>query len=133
MQFFPERNDQYLNKNNRLTTMAWQANTDVSPCTSIAAVIEYIVKYAVKPEKASLSFCEMAEKIIPFVNNARPYQSMVTKLMNRLIGERDYSAQEVCHMLLNLKLSQSTRKFVTVDLRHPDQHSHLYRVDAGET
>jgi ATP-dependent DNA helicase PIF1 len=92
MQFFPERNDQYLNKYNRLTTMAWQANTDVSPCTSIAAVIEYIVKYAVKPEKASLSYREMAEKIIPFVNEAKPYQSMVTKLMNRLIGERDYSA-----------------------------------------
>jgi ATP-dependent DNA helicase PIF1 len=133
MQFFPERNNQYLNKYNRLTTMAWQANTDVSPCTSIAAVIEYIVKYAVKPEKASLSYREMAEKIIPFVNEAKLYQSMVTKLINRLISERDYSAQEVCHMLLNLKLSQSTREFVTVDLRHPDQHSHLYRVDAGET
>ena len=58
---------------------------------------------------------------------------MVTKLMNRLIGERDYPAQEVCHMLLNLKLSQGTREFVTVDLRHSDLHSHLYRVDAGET
>jgi hypothetical protein len=29
MQFFPERNDGYLNKYNRLETMAGQANTDV--------------------------------------------------------------------------------------------------------
>jgi hypothetical protein len=75
----------------------------------------------------------MAQKVIPFVNEARPFQSMVTKLMNKLIGERDDSAQEVCHLLLNLKLSQGTRDFVTVDLRHPDQHSYLYRVEAGET
>jgi hypothetical protein len=69
MQFFLGRNDGYLNKYNRLTTMAWQANTDVSLCTSVAAVIEYIVKYAVnrlanKPAKpiwdfslAGLQFC----------------------------------------------------------------------------
>jgi ATP-dependent DNA helicase PIF1 len=133
MQYYPMRNDGYLNKYNRLTTMAWQANTDVSPRTSLAAVLEHIVKYAIKPEVLSLSYRQMAEKIIPFVNEARPYQSMVTKLMNKLIGERDYSAQEVCHMLLNLKLSQGTRDFITVDLRHPDQHPYLYRVEAGET
>jgi hypothetical protein len=133
MQFFPERNDGYLNKYNQLTTMAWQANTDVSLCTSVAAVIEYIVKYAVKPETKSASYREMATRVIPFVNETRPYQSMVTKLMNKLIGERDYSAQEVMHLLLNLELSQGSRAFISVDLRHPDQHSHLYRVDAGET
>jgi ATP-dependent DNA helicase PIF1 len=133
MQFFPERNDGYLNKYNRLTTVACQANTDVSPCTSTAAVIEYIVKYTVKPETKSASYKEMASKIIPFVNENRPYQSIVTKLMNKLIGERDYSAQEVMHLLLNLELSQGSRAFLSVDLRHPDEHSHLYRVDAGKT
>jgi ATP-dependent DNA helicase PIF1 len=92
IQFLPEHNNGYLIKYNRLTTMAWQANTDVSLCTSVAAVIEYIVKYTVKPEKASACYREMATRIIPFVNEARPYQSMVTKLMNKLIGGRDYSA-----------------------------------------
>jgi ATP-dependent DNA helicase PIF1 len=105
MQFFLERNDGYLNKYNWLTTMAWQTNTDVSLCTSTAAVIEYIVKYAVKPETKSALYKEMATKIILFVNEKRPYQLMVTKLMNKLIGERDYSAQEVMHLLLNLELS----------------------------
>jgi hypothetical protein len=133
MQFFPERNDGYLNKYNRLTTMAWQTNTDVSPCTSVATVIEYIVKYAVKPETKSASYREMATKVILFVNETRPYQSMVTKLMNKLIEERGYSAQEVMHLLLNLELSQGSRAFISVDFLHPDQHSRLYRVDAGET
>ena len=53
--------------------MAWQANTDVSPCTSVAAVIEYIVKYAVKLETKSASYREMATKVIPFVNETRLY------------------------------------------------------------
>jgi hypothetical protein len=92
MQFFPERNDGYLNKYNQLKTMAWKANTDVSPCTSTAAVIEYIVKYAGKPETKSASYKEIATKIILYVNENRPYQSMVTMLINKLIRERDYSA-----------------------------------------
>jgi hypothetical protein len=59
----------------------------VSPCTSTAAVIEYIVKYAVKPETKSASYNEMASVIIPFVNENRPYMSLVTKMMKKLIGE----------------------------------------------
>jgi hypothetical protein len=98
MQFFLKRNDGYLNKYNWLTTMAWQANTDVSPCTSVAAVIDYMVKYAVKPQKASASYHEMATRVMHLVNEARPYQSMVTKLMKKLIGECNYSAQEVIHL-----------------------------------
>jgi hypothetical protein len=46
--FYPARNDGMVNKYNRLITMAWQANTDVSPITDPHACIEYIVKYAVK-------------------------------------------------------------------------------------
>jgi hypothetical protein len=105
----------------------------VFPCTSAAPVTKYIVKYGVKPETKSASYGEVATRVIPFVNKTRPYQSMVTKLMNKLIGERDYSAQEVMHLLLNLELSQGSRAFISVDLRHPNQHFHLYRVDAGET
>ena len=92
MQFFLERNNSYLNKYNQLTTIAWQANTDVSLCTSVAVVIKYIVKYAVKPEIKLASYCEIATKVIPFVNETRLYQLIVTKLMNKLIRERDYSA-----------------------------------------
>jgi hypothetical protein len=92
----------------------------VSPCTSVAAVIKYIVKYAVKLETKLASYREMATRVIPFVNETRPYQSMVTKLMNKLIRERDYSAQEVMHLLLNLELSQGSRAFISVDLRHPN-------------
>jgi ATP-dependent DNA helicase PIF1 len=77
----------------------------VSLCTSVAAVIKYIVKYAVKLETKLASYREIATRVILFVNETRPYQLIVTKLINKLIGERDYSAQEVMHLLLNLELS----------------------------
>jgi ATP-dependent DNA helicase PIF1 len=125
--YYPPRNDGMVNKYNRLVTMAWQANTDISPCTDPHAVIEYVVKYATKAEKKSASYCDLAGTLIPFINEKRPFQSLVTKLMNKLIGDRDFSAQEVCHYLLNLPLQHSSRSFVSVDLRPEDKHSHLYQ------
>ncbi|KAF1940402.1 hypothetical protein EJ02DRAFT_325295, partial [Clathrospora elynae] len=113
--------------------MAWQANTDVSPCTDPKAVIEYVVKYATKAEKKSPSYRDLASNIIPFVNENQPAMSLVAKLLNKLIGDRNYSAQEVCHYLLNLPLKHSSRAFITVNLRPEDQHSHLYRVEGEET
>jgi ATP-dependent DNA helicase PIF1 len=42
--------------------------------------------------------------------------------MNRLIGERDWSAQEVCHILLHAPLFECTRVVQNVDCRPPNQH-----------
>ncbi|KAF2706209.1 hypothetical protein K504DRAFT_386012, partial [Pleomassaria siparia CBS 279.74] len=131
--FLPARNDGMINKYNRLFTMSWMANTDVSPCTSKKAVQEYVGKYAGKCETKSPGFRAIAEHLIPFVNNNMPYQSFVTKLMNKLIGDRDYSAQEVCHMLLDLPLSLSSRTVINVDLRPENTQPHLYHLEQGET
>jgi ATP-dependent DNA helicase PIF1 len=131
--FYPIRNDGMINKYNRLISMAWQANTDISPCTDPKAVLEYVVKYASKAEKKSPAYRDLAGTLIPFVNENRPFQSLVTKMMNKLIGDRDYSAQEVCHYLLDLPLKHATRAFISVDLRPEDQHSHLYRLERDET
>jgi ATP-dependent DNA helicase PIF1 len=119
LQYYPPRNDGWVNKYNRLLSLAWQANTDVSPCTSMTAVIEYIVKYAGKVEKVSMSYKQLAGLILPYTNENRPFQSLITKLMNKLVGERDYSAQEVCHMLLNRPLCDSSgdrRRIILVEL-----------------
>ncbi|KAM4067814.1 PIF1-like helicase [Hirsutella rhossiliensis] len=72
-----ERNDGQINHYNRLLTVAWLANTDVSPCTSLQQVIDYAAKYCSKSEKK--------------------------------IAERDYSKQEVSHLLLGLPLQEGSR------------------------
>ena len=53
--------------------------------------------------------------------------------MNKLIGDRDYSAQEVCYKLLDLPLKKCSYKSVNVDLRPETKHSYLYRVKGEET
>jgi len=43
--------------------------------------------------------------------------------MNQLVGERDWSAQEVSHLLLDLPLVNTSRQFVNVDLRPEDERA----------
>jgi ATP-dependent DNA helicase PIF1 len=59
--FLPVRNDEMLQKYNRLVTMSWQANTDVSPTTGSAAIVEYVAKYAAKAEKVLFSSSACAD------------------------------------------------------------------------
>ena len=51
--FAPQRNDSLLNQYNPVLTMAWMANTDVNPITSLQAVIQYVAGYIGKGEKKS--------------------------------------------------------------------------------
>ncbi|EAQ91836.1 hypothetical protein CHGG_00071 [Chaetomium globosum CBS 148.51] len=43
--------------------------------------------------------------------------------MNNLIGERDYSAQEICHILLGLPLQEDSRVVQSVDCRPRERHA----------
>jgi ATP-dependent DNA helicase PIF1 len=127
--FRAKRNDEFLNQYNQTLLMGWLANIDISPCTSRNGVIEYVIKYASKAEKQSEGYRHMVNRILRVVNPDRPFQSLVTKMMNQLIGERDWSAQEVCHYLLNLPLVNSSRDVVSVDMRPESQHADMYFVD----
>jgi hypothetical protein len=104
----PCRNDPNLNCYNRVMSMAWLANTDVNPCTGSRSVLEYIAKYVSKPEKKTETYKEIMQRILPSINSNNPILSAVSKLMNQLVGERDWSAQEVSHLLLDLPLVNSS-------------------------
>ncbi|XP_044723694.1 ATP-dependent DNA helicase PIF1 [Hirsutella rhossiliensis] len=89
-----ERNDGQINHYNRLLTVAWLANTDVSPCTSLQQVIDYAAKYCSKSEKK--------------------------------IAERDYSKQEVCHLLLGLPLQEGHSRSLRIDGDEVDEAPNIY-------
>ena len=76
------------------------ANSDVQLPTSLYAVLSYIEKYISKPEKLSTSYIELQSQILPYINDRAPLLSFVSKMLNKLIAERDWSAQEVCYFLL---------------------------------
>ncbi|KAM4062421.1 PIF1-like helicase [Hirsutella rhossiliensis] len=88
------RNDGQINHYNRLLTVAWLANTDVSPCTSLQQVIDYAAKYCSKSEKKSESFAQIGKALMPRVKDHNPLISFTSKLLNQLVAERDYSKQE---------------------------------------
>ncbi|KAM4058148.1 PIF1-like helicase [Hirsutella rhossiliensis] len=91
--FEAARNDSLMNHFNPAIILGWLANIDISPCTSLQAVITYAAKYCSKSEKKTEPYCKLADQ---------PLLSFSSRLMNKLIAERDYSAQEISHLLLNI-------------------------------
>ena len=114
------RNDAILNGFNPAVILAWLANIDFSPCTSLSAVVNYVAKYAAKGEEATVSYREMASKILPHVSHRTPMLSFVSKMMNKIAAERDYPAQEIAHHLLELQLVHCSRQILKVDCRSPE-------------
>jgi ATP-dependent DNA helicase PIF1 len=118
--FQPVRNHARLNAYSPILPLGWRANTDIQVCTSTTGVVQYMGVYVSKGEVQSAPFKDIARGILPFVKEAHSMKSFATKLMNSLVGERDYSAQEVCHLLMGAPLTHCSRIFVNVDCR-PEQ------------
>lgn len=102
-QFMPRCNDVFLNNYNPTFTLGWRANTDMNRCTNSHAVVEYIAKYASKAETQSRSYHEIFNNVVSTVapGTARhPLLTTATKMLNSPVVERDWSAQEISHILL---------------------------------
>ncbi|KAJ5183745.1 hypothetical protein N7492_001361 [Penicillium capsulatum] len=131
---YPVRNHPALNIYNPLVIMAWQANIDIAPCTGTKSLLQYLTKYISKGEPESPSYRHLMQTAIQGANRNRPLQSAVHKLLNRLIGNRDCSAQEVLHFLLGLPLQMASRDVIPVDLRPEALHRVTFhpRRDDGD-
>ena len=94
----------------------WRANVDWQPVLSRHAVIKYIAKYASKVER---SF-ETYQQILMHLSNLENLYDLATrayrKFLIEIVIERDIGAQETCHMLLELPLVESSRKFVNLNV-----------------
>lgn len=129
--FLPSRNDTLLNNYISLLTLAWRANIDVSPCTNSRAVLQYIAKYASKSEKKSQTYHDMFAAVATHTSSLNPILSSTTKMMNALLVERDWPAQEAMHHLLGLPLVESSRIVVPINVRSPVQQNLLLEIQNG--
>ncbi|KAH7038972.1 hypothetical protein B0J12DRAFT_606491, partial [Macrophomina phaseolina] len=127
------RNDEWLNNYCRVVSYGWLANTDVTPCTGSQAVLNYIAKYCSTAETKSVSYKQIIQSVLPNISSTRPLLSLVSRVMNKLLGERDWSTQEVSHLLLNLPLQQGSRTVINVDCRPEDQQPITFDIDRGQT
>ena len=75
-------------------------------------VIEYCAKYATKSEPLKLVYKNIVKQL---AHQDKPLKA-VQKLYINNIGERDYSAQETCHLLLQLPLYMASRYFVILSV-----------------
>jgi hypothetical protein len=111
---FTKRNDGLVNSFNPVQLSAWRANVDMQYCVSRQKVIEYCVKYATKSEPHSQPLKEVFSTIVRSLSEDNSSLKAVQKLLINSVGERDYSAQETCH--LQLPMYRAFRDFIILSL-----------------
>ncbi len=95
-----KRNDNLLNGYNPVQLSAWRANVDMQYVVSRQKVTKYVAKYATKSEPRSTALQEVYRNIMKSVDDDGTPLKVVQKLLTSTVGERDFSAQETCHLLL---------------------------------
>ena len=92
------RNDGMINSFNPVQLSAWRANVDMQYIVSRERVLQYCTKYVTKSEPRSQSLKEIFTTII------------------HGLREGNYSAQETCHLLLQLPMFKAPRDFVILSM-----------------
>ena len=70
----------------------------------LCSVLQYLSKYALKAKKVSVLYIELQSQILLHINSCVLALSFVSQMLNKLIREHNWSAQEVSHILLSLLL-----------------------------
>jgi hypothetical protein len=110
------RNDGLINSFNPVQLSAWRANVDMQYCVSRHKIIEYCAKYATKSEPRSQPLKDIYTTIVRSLKEDSSSLKAVQKLLINSVGKRDFSAQETCHLLLQLPMFKASRDFVVLSL-----------------
>ena len=110
------RNDPLINSFKPIQLSGWRANVDMHYCVSWQKVISYCAKYVTKCEPRSQSLKDVYATIVRGLKEDDGALKAVQKLLISTTAERDYSAQETCHLLLMLPMYMASRDFVMLSL-----------------
>lgn len=110
------RNDDLINSHNPIQLSGWSTNIDMQYCVSRRKVIEYCAKYATKCEPRSQPLKDVYKTIVQDLREEDTPLKVVQKLLINTVGDRDYSAQETCHLLLQLPMFHASRDFIVLRL-----------------
>lgn len=81
--------------------------------TRHSQISSYIAKYATKAEQQAPGFPELLEGVVKQMPDTGTAQSACQKMLNKMLGERTYSAQETAHLLLGVPLVRTSVAFQT--------------------
>ena len=110
------RNDGMLNSFNPIQLTSWRANVDMQYIVSRNRVVQYCTKYVTKSETRSQSLKDTFANIARSLKEGNRSLKAVQKLLINSFGERDFSAQETCHLLLQLPMYKASRSFINLSL-----------------
>ena len=110
------RNDGMINSYNPIQLSAWRANVDMQFIVSRHRVVEYCTKYVTKSEPRSETLKDTFTRIVKSLKDGNRSLKAVQKLLIHTVGDRDYSAQETCHILLQLPMYKASRDFIVLSL-----------------
>ena len=105
-----------LNSFNPVQLSAWRANVDMQYIVSRRRVVDYCNKYVTKSEPRSESLKDTFTKIVRSLKDGNQSLKAVQKLLIHTVGDRAYSAQETCHILLQLPMYKCSRDFIVLSL-----------------
>ena len=103
---------------NPVMLSAWRANVDMQYCVSRRRVIEYCAKYATKSEPRSKSLKDIFSSIVRTLSDDNTSLKAVQKLLINSVGERDFSAQETCQLLLQLPMFRAVDETIVPCSEH---------------
>ena len=111
-----KRNDCRLNKHQRLQIQGWRENCDIQLILDYHTCLQYLTKYASKGEQISTVVKDAFVSVISSSKSNDCYRKIVQKLMMKSVGEIYWSAQEVMHHIMSLKLVSSTYQVFKLSL-----------------
>lgn len=111
-----QRNDQWLNSHIRAVSEVWLANIDMQLLVDVGKVADYMTKYVTKAEPMSSGIVSgMIEKVMHAHPNTET-QSILRRVMGKVLGERPISRQETCHLINKLPIVKCSHDFVSVQM-----------------
>ena len=111
-----KRNDPRVNSHNRMMLQNWRANVDIQVIIDVTACVHYMAKYVSKAEPKSKAVDAIFADCVGTLGFHSDSTSGFRKAMIKVVGERDFSAQETAHLLQSLPLYSCTYSFVTLCL-----------------
>ncbi len=96
-------------------------------------VIKCVAKYATKSEPYSTGLQEVFSTFMKSIKEDGSQLKVVQKLLTSTIGERDFSAQETCHLLLMVPLFRASQYSIVLRLDGSRQVTETFEEDNSVT
>ena len=129
-----KRNDRFMNTHDRWILQMWRANCDRQLLLDHEATIRYTTKYVSKAEKTSRQLLRALEKMVRCSDETDSSTKTVNKIMNKCIGIRDMSKNEICFLIAGYDHFYSSRTVKQINLfenengyiNFKDPHQNVY-------